>query len=201
MKANKPKSTKKTTSKIKVNRQIAKKELETSMTERLMEAVAGLGHDAGKFGKEIKKAAKQLARKLGDKFRSKDVAAKAPAKKKVDVKAIKKPVSSPKLAGSKSVIKAEKVVARVTQAKAEVKPKRAYNRRVITPVEDNTAQAVTVKKAVPVSKAPAVKKAKPASPPRSPKANTLAAKQKTQPVAVEEKNGKEQDIDNSTPLQ
>ena len=33
-----------------------------------MEVITSFGQDAGKFGKDIKKASKQLAKKLADKF-------------------------------------------------------------------------------------------------------------------------------------
>lgn len=200
MKADKPKGNKKTTSKTtaKATKQVAKKELEATITEKFMEVVSSFGHDAGKFGKEIKKATKQLAKKLADKFHSaREAANKSQPKKKANVKAIKKSVSLPKLVSSKAVTKAEKVVARVTQTKAEVKPKRAYNRRVVVPVEEKTS-ALPPKKQVPAVKKSANKATKSAAVSRAPKVKANTVEQKAPAVRVEEKNGKEQDIDNST---
>ena len=35
------------------SKRVSKKELETSITNKFMEVICGLGHDAGKLGKDI----------------------------------------------------------------------------------------------------------------------------------------------------
>ena len=61
MKTNKPKVQKK------VAKKAAKKDLEKTLTERFLEVISQLGHDAGKVGDDISKAGKTIARKLAKK--------------------------------------------------------------------------------------------------------------------------------------
>lgn len=200
MKANKAKSSKKPAKKV--NKRVAKKELEASITEKFMEVISNLGQDAGKFGKDIKKASKQLAKKLADKFQSvKDTVEDKFEGNKMDrTKAVKKPISSPQLPKSKSVAKAEKVVAKVTKANTEVKPKRAYNRRPLSAVPENTSaagaatkQRVSSKAAIrPVSRKASVTTTKPRVPAPAPVVSS--------PVVPEtpELNAEHQDERNNT---
>ena len=66
MKASKSKTNKKTAKRT--TKRIAKKELEESIMDKFIEVISNLGHDAGKLGKDIKKASRQLAKKLADNF-------------------------------------------------------------------------------------------------------------------------------------
>lgn len=132
MKSKKSKSSNKATKKT--TQRVAKKQLEATISEKFMEAVKGLGHDAGKIGKEIKKASKQLAEKLSGKIQEikESVDSKADAKvKKTKVKALKKSVTSPKKI-KKDIAKAEKVVAKAVKTVESTElpaTKRAYTRR------------------------------------------------------------------------
>ena len=144
MKASKSKTTKKTAKRT--TKRVAKKELEESIMDKFMEVISNLGHDAGKLGKDIKKASKQLAKKLADKFHDvkETVEDKIESTKKSKVK-IKKPLTTPRTPTSKSVAKAEKVVARVSKINAELKPKRAYTRRAVTPVTEQDTTTTRTK--------------------------------------------------------
>lgn len=61
MKTNKPKVQKK------VAKKAVKKDLEKTLTERFLEVINQLGHDAGKVGDDISKAGKLIAKKLAKK--------------------------------------------------------------------------------------------------------------------------------------
>ena len=166
MKANKAKSKKKTTAKA--TKRSAKKELEASISNKFMEVVSNLGQDAGKFAKDIKKASKQLASKVADKWKNvkENVEDRFETSSMAGGKSLKKPVSISRVPSSKSVSKAEKVVAKVTKANAEVKPKRTYNRRPVSSVPEQVPTAKTSRKPV-ASKAGVSKQAKPAAPQRA----------------------------------
>lgn len=169
----KAKSNKKPATKVS-NRDI-KKELETSITDKFMEAVSGLGHDASKLGKDIKRVSKQLAKKLSEKL--KNATDKLESDRKAEAKGLKKPITAPKL-GNKKIAKAEKVVTRIMAKPAskpasntDVKPvKRAYVRRAVKPVVDNTTTSApkTIVKKVSASLKPAAAK---------PNKSVIAAKQ------------------------
>ena len=124
MKANKAKTSKKATKKV--NKRAVKKELETTITDKFLEALKSLGHDAGKLTKEIKKTSRVLATKLSDKYQEVKVAfeEKLDGKfKKPEVKKLKKPLTSAKKAVSSAVVKAEKVVAKAAISAAALKSK------------------------------------------------------------------------------
>ena len=72
MKTNKPKTLVKIDKKT--AKQVVKKELEASITNKFMEALKSLGHDADKFSKDIKKTSKELAKKLSKKYNEVKVA-------------------------------------------------------------------------------------------------------------------------------
>lgn len=118
MKANKTKTSKKSDKKIR--KREVKAELESSITQRFLEAVKGLGLDAGKFSKDIQKTSKLLARKLSDKYGK--LKAKLSERDEQEnitaVKKLKRPVTSAKKAPA-SASKAEKVISKAT-AKASL---------------------------------------------------------------------------------
>ena len=64
-----------------------------------MEAVSGLGHDASKLGKDIKRVSKQLAKKLSEKL--KNATNKLESDRKTEAKGLKKPITAPKLGNKK----------------------------------------------------------------------------------------------------
>ena len=97
---------------------------------------------------------------------------------------IKKPLTTPRIPTSKSVAKAEKVVARVSRINAELKPKRAYTRRAISPVteQDTTAPKPKTPRATSGSLAgKSTNTKKPAATSRTPKVKVPA---KAEPPAV-----------------
>jgi hypothetical protein len=98
---------------------VKNKELESSITNKFMEAIHGLGHDAEKLKKEIAKAGKSVSQKINSALKDaqkavtktnvkKDKTAKKDGKKKEDVKT--KVV--------KAAAKAEKVVTAASKAAA-----------------------------------------------------------------------------------
>src|SRR5690606_14606127 len=120
MKANKAKTSKKAVKKV--SKRAVKKELETSIADKFLEALKGLGHDAGKLSKEIKKTSKVLAKKLSDKYHEVKIAVEEKLEsKKPKAKKAKKPLTSAKRNVSSAVVKAEKVVAKATSAAAKAK--------------------------------------------------------------------------------
>ena len=73
-----------------VSKKTAKKQLEHSLTERFLEAVKGLGHNAEMIGEDIAKVSKVVAKKLSKKFQEVKLAV---GHKLEEVKAEKKPVA------------------------------------------------------------------------------------------------------------
>ncbi|MBC7743520.1 MAG: hypothetical protein H7096_00285 [Flavobacterium sp.] len=119
----------------KANSRASKKELESSITDKFMEVITNLGHDAGKLGKDIKRTSKQLAKKISDKLKDvkQTVGDKLENNNKTKTKNLKKRLTTAKLASS-SANKAEMVVSKITTVKPDLKPaKRAYVRRVAKP--------------------------------------------------------------------
>jgi len=158
MKASKAKSNKKASKKA--SKRVVKKELEDSITAKFMEAISDLGQDAKKIGKDIKKASKQIAKKLADKFKDvkTTVGDSFEEGKKSRIKDLKKPLTTPMITSPKPITKAERVVARATQANAEIRPKRSYTRRNVTPV---SATGTAARKPRPTAKPAASKPATP----------------------------------------
>lgn len=125
MKANKAKTSGKVVKKQ--AKRVVKKELEASISDKFFDALKSLGHDAGKFSKEIKKTSKALAKKLAGKY--KEVKSAVEDKLESKVKSIKpKSIIKPQNSGGKSVVsavkKAEKVVARVSKTAVKAKTPR-----------------------------------------------------------------------------
>jgi len=78
----------------------AKKQLETSLTEKFMAVVNELGHDANKLKREIKKASKFVTKKIGRKFTD--------VKRAVEVKLASEPVKEAVKKAEKSAQSAKK---------------------------------------------------------------------------------------------
>lgn len=91
-----------------------KKDLQSNITQRFLDAVSNLGHDADRIAKDLKKIGKQLAEKLSklDKAKPK----KAVSKKAVEVPLAKEEKSAKKSPGR---ARAEKVVAKVVSRKPQ----------------------------------------------------------------------------------
>lgn len=174
MKANKAKTSKKAVNKV--SKRVVKKELEASISDKFLEALKSLGHDAGKFSKDIKKTSKLLAKKLADKYKEVkdavevklDSSSSGPKSKKV-----KKPLTTPKKSVTAAVHKAEKVVAKVNRAavKAKVPLKKAPGSVTASPGSAKSASAkpaarkpVSAKPAAARTKAPVVRKSPAAKP-------------------------------------
>lgn len=157
MKANKAKTSNKAVKKV--DKQLIKKELETSITAKFLDALKGMGHDAEKFTKEIKKTSKVLAKKIAKKYKEVKVVVGGKLESSVKTKPlsvpVKKTVSAPKKAIASAVKKAEKVVTKVQKTKVPssmpVRKKSTVSRTSPAAKSSETQVAAEVKK-------PAVKK-------------------------------------------
>jgi 5'-3' exonuclease len=141
--------------KTKSAKQVVKKQLEISITNKFLEALKGLGHDADKFSKDIKKTSKELAKKLAKKYNEvKDaVEEKLDSKSKaIKIKKIKRPIS---LSAKPSHITTKKAV--TVKKKAVVK----NTPELLKPKVTNRSSAVVKKttKSQVNSKVPTVKPA------------------------------------------
>ena len=108
MKANKAKTSKKAVKKL--SKRVIKKELEASISDKFLEALKSLGHDAGKFSKDIKKTSKLLAKKLADRYKEVKNAVEVKLDSSTPVsgsKKVKKPLTTPKKLVSAAVHMAE----------------------------------------------------------------------------------------------
>lgn len=151
MKANKAKTSNK--AEKKVAKQLMKKELETSISAKFLDALRGLGHDAEKFTKEIRKTSKELAKKIAKKYKDAKIAVEDKLEGNAKVKplnTVKKPVSAPKKVVAAAIKKAEKVVAKVQ--KTTVPTVRAARNKSIA------SAAASAPKTSGSPKVPAVKK-------------------------------------------
>ena len=122
MKANKAKTSKKAVKKL--SKRVIKKELEASISDKFLEALKSLGHDAGKFSKDIKKTSKLLAKKLADRYKEVKNAVEVKLDSSTPVsrsKKVKKSLTTPKKLVTAAVHKAEKVVAKVNRAAVKAK--------------------------------------------------------------------------------
>ena len=156
MKINTPKVQKK------VAKKAAKKDLEKTLTERFLEVITQLGHDAGRVGDDITKAGKTIAKKLAKKVAHVQEAVglkdspESKWDKKVDsVKAQKgakvDKVSKNDKAGNKETVaikvpKLQPAKTKVAKAKPEVaKPKPVAQSVKVTPItsEAHAAQALS----------------------------------------------------------
>lgn len=157
MKANKAKTSNKAVKKV--DKQLIKKELETSISAKFLDVLKGMGHDAEKFTKEIKKTSKALARKIAKKYKEVKVVVGEKLESNVKVKPlnapVKKTVSAPRKAITSAVKKAEKIVTSVQKTKVPVstpaRKKSAVSRKSPAIKSPETAVVAEVKK-------PAVKK-------------------------------------------
>ncbi|MHB1178179.1 MAG: hypothetical protein ACYCZO_07595 [Daejeonella sp.] len=128
MKANKAKTSKKAAKKM--TKRAVKKQLETSITDKFLEALVGLGHDAGKLSKEIKKTSRVLANKLAEKYQEVKIAVEEKFESSPKQKRAKKPLTTAKRAVAAASVKAEKVVAQAAAAlKAKATPKKPATAR------------------------------------------------------------------------
>jgi len=92
MKANKSKTSDKKTA-----QKVVKKELESSIAVKFLDALKGLGFDADKFSKEIKKSSKELAKKISKKYSDVKLAVDEKQVKKTEtikIKTIKSPLAT-----------------------------------------------------------------------------------------------------------
>ncbi|WP_207423004.1 hypothetical protein [Desertivirga brevis] len=95
-----------------------KKELESGLAQKFLDAVNTLGHDAERIAKDIKKMSKQIADKLSEKIKqAKEEEKKASRKKPKKTNTAKEEDKSPKKEESKT--RAEKVVAKVASKKSK----------------------------------------------------------------------------------
>lgn len=138
-------------------KKISKKELEASLTDKFMHAVAELGHDSDKLKRVIKKASKFIAKKIERKL--KDV------KQVVEAKMDSAPVKNAVIKAEKSSAAAKKDIAKKAAEVEKViaKATKTATKKVVKTVEKpvlKAAKAVEEVKAA-VSK-PAPAKAKPA---------------------------------------
>lgn len=154
MKTNKTKPQKKTTKKA------VKKQIEQSLTDRFLEAVKGLGHNAELIADDVAKLSKAAAKKLSKKFKE---VKQAVSDKIDDAKATKKPVAKKvKLAkkdASKLVKKVDKTVSKVVKkAVSKAKPLATSVKVEGIATAEKAAAAIKapIKKA-PVKRAPAQK--------------------------------------------
>ncbi len=158
MKANKAKTSKKTAKKV--SKRAVKKHLETSITDKFLEALKGLGHDAGKLSKEIKKTSRVLANKLADKYQEVKVAVEEKFESNAKPKRAKKPLTTAKRTVTSAAVKAEKVVAKATNIAAALKAKTAGKKPATRTVSARTSVAKTAaEKLASTRKAPAKSKA------------------------------------------
>jgi hypothetical protein len=182
MKVNKSKLSEKTDAKT--AQKVVKKELEVSITHKFLDALKGLGYDAEKFSKEVKKSSKVLAKKISKKYSEVKIAVEEKLVKKpatVKIKTIKSPIvakakaakAPAKKAPATKIVKEKKVVI----AKSTLKERmQSGGIKVIKPnarvAKDENKASVGKPKASPVKNAVTVKsapKAKKAAPTKAPK--------------------------------
>jgi hypothetical protein len=149
MKTNKPKVQKK------VAKKAAKKDLEKTLTERFLEVISQLGHDAGKVGDDIAKAGKTIAKKLAKKVTT--VQEAVGLKDSPEVKKVKKTPEAKKEKGEVAqdnwTTKPEKIIKPVKSIKSEKQGKKVETE---TPKPRPLAQSVKV---TPISSAAHAEKA------------------------------------------
>ncbi len=99
---------------------VKNKELTSSITEKFMQAVSGLGHDAEKLKKEIAKAGKTVSQKISNALKDAQKAiAKPEVKKDKPAKKEGKKKDDVKTKAVKAEAKAEKVVTAASKAAAD----------------------------------------------------------------------------------
>jgi len=174
MKINTPKVQKK------VAKKAAKKDLEKTLTERFLEVITQLGHDAGRVGDDITKAGKTIAKKLAKKVAhvSEAVGLKETPESKWDkkVNAVKTEKADKNDKASKNekvgkkevaaikVAKQQVVKTKVAKSKPEVsKPKPVAQSVKVTPItsEAHAAQALSKANAKPSDRTTSTESNKP----------------------------------------
>jgi hypothetical protein len=182
MKTNKPKVQKK------VAKKAAKKDLEKTLTERFLEVISQLGHDAGKVGDDISKAGKTIAKKLAKKVSKvqEAVGFKAESGVKKDKKALDHPNEKAASAKDQNNRKLEKSVKQDKTVKIKkidgvvkapkrqpqlmnndvIKPRPLAQSVKVTPItsEARAAQALAKSAATKTATAPVKKRASRAKP-------------------------------------
>ena len=178
MKANKSKISDK--SDKKTAQKTVKKELEVSITHKFLDALKGLGYDAEKFSKEVKKTSKELAKKISKKYNEVKLAVEDKLVKQPEVIKIKK-IKSPLIAKAKPALAPTKktplsnsnlkkdtkvVVAKtpVVTAKKVTKAPRTRAPKTITKATPVETKAVSVKNVESPKRLPRTKKVPTASP-------------------------------------
>jgi hypothetical protein len=177
MKANKSKISDK--SDKRTAQKTVKKELEVSITHKFLDALKGLGYDAEKFSKEVKKTSKELAKKISKKYNEVKLAVEDKLVKQPEVIKIKK-IKSPLIAKAKPALapakktplsnsnlkKDTKVVAKtpVVTAKKVTKAPRTRAPKTITKATPVESKAVSVKNVESPKRLPRTKKVSTASP-------------------------------------
>jgi hypothetical protein len=159
------------TNKIKPQKKAAqkaiKKHIQQSLTEKFIESVKGLGHNAELIAEDIAKLSKVAARKLSKKFqlvksavenKLEDVSGNAPAKKiklaKKDASKLMKKVDKSVTKVVKKAVKRAKPVATsvkvsgITTAQEAVKTNKAMENKDRAPKSTSAATANSAKKAV-----------------------------------------------------
>ena len=133
MKANKPKAQKKDAKKV------AKKELERSLTSKILEVVKHFGQDAERVGKDVELVSKFLVKKLSKKF--KDV--KSAMETSVDESPIPAIVEEKVAAVKKSTVKVSKTAKKVVeQASKKAKPVVQSVKMAAIATEEKAAEAI-----------------------------------------------------------
>lgn len=112
---------------------VKNKELETSITDKFMEAVKGLGHDTDKLKKEIAKAGKSVSQKITSALKKAQK-----AEEKLTAKKDKPAVKSSKNKDAK----VEKVVSKASKASAKnaIISSRSVAKPVLPPVDKTLTQ-------------------------------------------------------------
>lgn len=158
----------------KSEKRVAKKELETSITDKFLEVIRSLGHEAGNLTKDVKKLSRTLAKKLADKVSllKDDSQKKQSGTPRV---AIKRAVRAPK----KELAKAEKVVERANTRSAPAK--RTASAVKVKPAVKTTGVAAAKAPRAAVAKKPGPARVKPA--PGTPAAPPKAGRPKSAGVS------------------
>ena len=163
MKTNKVKSSLKAEKKM--AKQTVKKDLEASITNKFLEALKSLGHDADKFSKDIKKTSKELAKKLSKKYNDVKVAVeeKLDSKSKaIKIKTIKRPITTTRKTTGITVKKAAPLKVKAVKKSSPSLVMPAVAKKPVTAVKKTTKAPVSAKvlaaKPATVKKTPAAAK-------------------------------------------
>ena len=158
MKTNKAKTSAKVEKKN--AKQVVKKELEASITNKFLEALKSLGHDADKFSKDIKKTSKELAKKLAKKYNEVKVAVEEKLDGKsqaIKIKKIKRPISTSAKSMGAALKKSVPLKAKAVKKNTPGLAKPAAVKSEVSAVKKTTKAPVSSKESV--SKPSAIKSA------------------------------------------